>query len=131
MKQPNYAAAPKMLEALKGAQKLMQKTGITYDNADVYNSITNAIKEAIGETVQPGILQILTQNGYQQEGYGYKKVTAENTHWVTVLGKGTEIQVYGYFTGDPEFENIYDTGIIQANPDTLQVLISIFTTDHQ
>ena len=40
------AAAPELLEALIVARKFILKTGVTYDNAEIYNKINNAIKIA-------------------------------------------------------------------------------------
>ncbi len=40
------ASAPKLLEALKKARKNLLKSGVTVDNADLYNMIDSAIKEA-------------------------------------------------------------------------------------
>ena len=44
------AAAPEMLEALIESRAFIQRSGITYENADVYNLIDNAIKTAQHET---------------------------------------------------------------------------------
>lgn len=40
------ACAPELLEALVLAREQMLKGGITFDNADAYNTINNAIKKA-------------------------------------------------------------------------------------
>lgn len=40
------AAAPELLEALVNARTSMLKSGINYDNAEIYNKINNAIKKA-------------------------------------------------------------------------------------
>ena len=40
------AAAPELLEALIEARKHLLKNGITYDNADAYNILNNALKKA-------------------------------------------------------------------------------------
>lgn len=40
------AAAPDLIEACIIARKEMQKNGITYDNANIYNKIDKAIKKA-------------------------------------------------------------------------------------
>lgn len=42
------AAAPELLNASIQALRYMQKTGINYDNADIYNSLDSAIKKALG-----------------------------------------------------------------------------------
>jgi len=39
-------AVPEMIDALKAARAQMLKAGITHDNADIYNTIDNAIKRA-------------------------------------------------------------------------------------
>lgn len=40
---------PRLIEALKLARKQMLKGGVTVDNADAYNTIDNAIKNAENE----------------------------------------------------------------------------------
>ena len=43
------ASAPELLEASMAALRFMQKTGINYDNADIYNSLNSAINKALGK----------------------------------------------------------------------------------
>lgn len=77
--------------------------------------------------------EVLNENNFVLEGYGYKKVTKENTHWITFFENG--LQMYGFNTYenkffDPSCEKVYDTGIIKIIPGRLQILISIFTSNH-
>jgi hypothetical protein len=74
------------------------------------------------------VLGVIISNGYIQEGYGYKKVTEENTHWITLFGDN--LQMYAYFTEDNECEKIYDTGIIEVSVDELQTLIRVLNHNH-
>lgn len=42
------AAAPELLEASIFALRFIQKTGINYDNAEMYNKLNEAINKALG-----------------------------------------------------------------------------------
>lgn len=75
-------------------------------------------------------IKIATSNDYVKEGYGYKKITKDNTHWITFFEKDNTLQMYAYFTEDNEFEKIYDTGIIKVSEQELQTLINILNTNH-
>jgi hypothetical protein len=77
---------------------------------------------------QTSVLDVVISNGYIQEGYGYKKVTKKNTHWITLFGDN--LQMYAYYTGDSECEKIYDTGIIEVSVDELQILIKVLNYNH-
>lgn len=72
--------------------------------------------------------EVLEENKFVPEGYGFKRVTKENTHWITFFED--KLQMYGYFTLDPECDKIYDSGIVKVVPARLQILISIFTSNH-
>lgn len=74
------------------------------------------------------MLEAIVSNGYVQVGYGYKKVTEENTHWITLFDNN--LQMYAYFTEDSEFDKIYDTGIIEVSVDELKTLIKILNYNH-
>lgn len=77
------------------------------------------------------IVDTLTYKGYEKSGYGYKKVTENNTHWVTLFEKDGLIQMYAYFTEDEEFEKIYDTGMIEnVTEGQLKVLIEVLVNNH-
>ena len=74
--------------------------------------------------------------GYVKEGYGYKKVTIHNTHWITFYDKNRKFQMYAYYSnltgGDEDFEKIYDTGMIKIPDDyELNILIKIMLHNHQ
>ena len=43
------AAAPELLNASIQALRFIQKTGINYDNAEIYNEINKAINKALGK----------------------------------------------------------------------------------
>ncbi len=74
------------------------------------------------------VLCVIVSNGYVQDGYGYKKVTAENTHWIILFGDN--LQMYAYFTEDRECEKIYDTGIIEVSVEEMEVLIKVLNHNH-
>lgn len=74
------------------------------------------------------IVDIITSNGYKEEGYGYKKVTENNTHWITLFDDS--LQMYSYFTEDSECEKEYDTGIVSVSGDELQTLIKVLVSNH-
>jgi len=76
--------------------------------------------------------EIILKNGYVKEGYGYKKLSNENTHWITLFGPPSledskQLQMYAYFSEDESFEKVYDTGIIIVDKEQLNTLINIFT----
>jgi len=68
-------------------------------------------------------IDLLKSKGYTPKGYGYTKVIGENTHWVTLYDNS--IQMYGYFTEDPEFEKDYDSGMVSPTIDQLSTLIDV------
>ncbi len=74
-------------------------------------------------------VDIITSNGYKKEGYGYKKVTENNTHWITLLDNDS-LQMYAYFTEDSECEKEYDTGIVNVSGDELEILIKVLVNNH-
>lgn len=76
--------------------------------------------------------QTLTENGYIQYKYGYKKITKNNTHWITDFEDGS-FQMYAYYTQDNlGVEKVYDTGIINEYKLTnLVILIKLFTNNHK
>lgn len=78
-----------------------------------------------------GILETIRDGGYQEKLNGFVKVTENNTHWITLFEDSQTLQMYAYFSEDPEFDSIYDTGIIDVTFEELNVLISIFTTSHK
>jgi hypothetical protein len=73
-------------------------------------------------------INIALSNGYVKKGYGYTKVTKENTHWITFFDNS--LQMYGYFTEDEDFDKVYDTGIVNVSDSELETLIKIFTTNY-
>ena len=73
---------------------------------------------------------VILSNGYVKKDYGYRKVTENNTHWITLFGEG-EFQMYAYFTEDIGMEKVYDTGVIDiASPDELETLIKVLVSNH-
>jgi len=44
-----FTAAPELLKASISALRFIQKTGINYDNAEIYNEINKAINKALGK----------------------------------------------------------------------------------
>ena len=74
--------------------------------------------------------KVIVSNGFIQEGYGYKKVTKYNTHWITLFIDKSKLQMYAYFSEDPELEKIYDTGIIEVSKEELETLISVLIKSH-
>lgn len=73
-------------------------------------------------------INIALSNGYVKKGYGYTKVTKENTHWITFFDNS--LQMYAYFSEDEDFDKIYDTGIVKVSDSELETLIKIFTKNH-
>lgn len=73
--------------------------------------------------------KVIVSNGYIQKGYRYKKVTKNNTHWITLF-IDKSLQMYAYFSEDPELEKIYDTGIIEVSKEELETLINILIKNH-
>ena len=77
---------------------------------------------------QKSVLTIIDSNGYTEQGYGYKKVTEENTHWITLFDD--KLQMYAYFTEDEDFDTIYDTGIVKVSAEELNILIKVLNSNH-
>jgi hypothetical protein len=75
------------------------------------------------------LLPIVLKAGYVKSGFGYKKQTEENTHWITLFENG-KIQMYAFFSEDEECDKIYDTGIIEIFSDYLQVFIEVLIRNH-
>ena len=75
-------------------------------------------------------LDILLKRGYIKESYGYKKVTENNTHWITMFEEN-KLQMYAYYSEDSEFEKIYCTNVID-NIDslTLDILIDVLVNNN-
>ena len=71
--------------------------------------------------------KVILACGYIKEGYGYRKETRNNTHWITKF-PGRKVQMYAYY-GDRE--KIYDTGIISVNPEQLEMFINVLITNHE
>lgn len=74
------------------------------------------------------LIDFIEMSGYKKSGYGYKLVTTENTHWITVFQDC--LQMYAYFTEDPECEKIYDTGNIKIDTLSLSYFINVLTKNH-
>jgi len=76
------------------------------------------------------LIDVLSVNGYEKCGHGYKKVTKHNTHWITLFGCG-EFQMFAYSTSSHTPVKEYDTGVIgYASRLQFQVLIDVFTSNH-
>lgn len=78
------------------------------------------------------LIQILEANNYVKHGYGFKRETELNIHWVTIFSSG-KVQLFSYF--DPEDSGIdeknYDTGLLSdLTPEVLQVLITTLVSNH-
>lgn len=79
---------------------------------------------------QLALIEIITSHGYKKEEYGYKKVSVNYTHWITLFGEG-EMQMYAYCTDDEDLEKVYDTGILDVvMRSELTVLINVFHYNH-
>jgi hypothetical protein len=74
-------------------------------------------------------VDIITSNGYEKERNGYKRVTENNTHWITLFSDNS-LQMYAYFTEDSDREKEYDTGIVNVSGDELETLIKILVSNH-
>jgi hypothetical protein len=66
--------------------------------------------------------------GYTKKDYGYRLVTDNSTHWISFYGD--KVQMYAYFTDDPECDKIYDTGVIAINADQLETLFDVLVKNH-
>ncbi len=76
------------------------------------------------------MIDVIFKNGYNQEGYGYKKETNTTTHWITLFSDN-KIQLYSYFTEDPEGDKVYDTSVLYSiTPEQLQTLIDILVENN-
>ena len=72
---------------------------------------------------------VVLSNGYNKQGYGYRKIMGNNTHWITLFISGG-FQMYAYYTDDEEMEKIYDTGVVEKiTPKELEVLIRVLVID--
>ena len=76
------------------------------------------------------IVEIITNKGYIKYHYGYRKITENVIHFITIFGNS--FQMYGYNKDDSQFKNIYDTGIIhEFESHILIVLINTFNNNHK
>jgi S-adenosylmethionine:diacylglycerol 3-amino-3-carboxypropyl transferase len=76
------------------------------------------------------LLDVVKSNGYEKSGYGYKKITEENTHWITLFGSGGA-QLYAYFTEDPDMNDAYNTQVLnKVSPEELQTLINVLVSNN-
>jgi hypothetical protein len=81
------------------------------------------------ETKQETLEGVVLSNGYNKQGYGYRKIMGNNTHWITLFISGG-FQMYAYYTDDEEMEKIYDTGVVEKiTPKELEVLIRVLVID--
>ena len=81
------------------------------------------------EPKQETLEGVVLSNGYNKQGYGYRKIMENNTHWITLFTSGG-FQMYAYYTDDEEMEKIYDTGVVEKiTPKELEVLIRVLVVD--
>ena len=73
-------------------------------------------------------VDVITSMGYKKEGYGYKRVTDNNTHWITLFDD--VLQMYSYYTEYPEGEKEYDTGMVKVSNNELRTLINVLVNNH-
>lgn len=74
--------------------------------------------------------ELFLELGYEPNGYGFKKVTENITHWVTVYSSaGTE--AYAYYTSDPQGDLIYTTGIMKATPNQVEGVLKVLLSSHK
>lgn len=59
------------------------------------------------------LIDIVLNNGYIKHEYGYKKITEDNTHWITFFNKNKDIQMYAYGTEDEDMIDLYNTQILK------------------
>jgi hypothetical protein len=89
----------------------------------------NDAKESLNNTKEETLEGVVLSNGYNKQGYGYRKIMENNTHWITLFTSGG-FQMYAYYTNDEEMEKIYDTGVVEKiTPKELEVLISVLVID--
>lgn len=92
--------------------------------------VVNAIDKIL---LHVTIKDVVLSHGYEECGIGYKKVTDNNTHWVSIYSSSNKIQVFGFYTNEPEDseEKMYDTGLINSmTAYELDVLITMFLRSH-
>jgi hypothetical protein len=86
-------------------------------------------EESLNNTKEETLEGVVLSNGYNKQGYGYRKIMGNNTHWITLFISGG-FQMYAYYTDDEEMEKIYDTGVVEKiTPKELEVLISVLVVD--
>lgn len=82
-------------------------------------------------TFENSFVSVVLANGYEKKWDGYRKVTKNNTHWITFyILDADEFKMYAYDSKDSEVEKIYDTGIIKTSESELQTLINILLINH-
>jgi hypothetical protein len=86
-------------------------------------------EESLNNTKEETLEGVVLSNGYNKQGYGYRKIMGNNTHWITLFISGG-FQMYAYYTDDEEMEKIYDTGVVEKiTPKELEVLIRVLVID--
>jgi hypothetical protein len=123
---PTQKRHPEYKETLEEAAKQSDKSKCA-NALQAENCIRNCGhgKEPKEETLEGVVLS----NGYNKQGYGYRKIMGNNTHWITLFISGG-FQMYAYYTDDEEMEKIYDTGVVEKiTPKELEVLISVLVID--
>jgi len=95
-----------------------------------HNKDPQPIETTSADIAANPLLGVVLSSGYEKKDYGYKKVTENNTHWITLFGEG-EFQMYAYYSEDTEMEKVYDTGVIdKASSVELQTLIRVLVENH-
>jgi len=74
------------------------------------------------------LLGVVDLNGYTKHFYGYRKITNEHTHWITLFTE--TIQMYGYRTDDEDMDKVYDTGMVKVDNRQLQHLIDVWLLNY-
>lgn len=74
-------------------------------------------------------IPMILSAGYAKKFFGYRKVTENYSHWITLFDES--LQMYGYHTDDPEMEKVYDTGMITVESDNLNCLIDIWSENYK
>ena len=79
--------------------------------------------------MENSILDVINSNGYTKHFYGYRKITDNYVHWITLYSEA--IQMYGYLNIEEDADKSYDTGIINVDNEQLKQLINIWSLNYK
>lgn len=105
-----------------------QDSILSIDKKDV-EEINHQIIEALRIVNKKTLLDVVHSNGYTKHFHGYRKITENYTHWITLYVDN--IDMYCYRTDDKNMENVYLIGMFKVDEKKLQVLIDIFSDNYK